>query len=180
MSENTTTPGPQAAGQGAAPGPGKGFHLGTREKTIFSIVVGLVAIGIGINSSVQYEMHNKTITTTHPPPTYTGSAPLPVTSIQQAKDSNNDFILVITPCQNETLNTSITATVVQAGDKIHSTDGIYVGVFTLPANSSLAYPTVFLRLMTRGDSSLYQLTLREDITLDTIYDAYLARKFLRE
>jgi hypothetical protein len=158
----------------------KGFQLGKKEKTILSVVIGLVAIGIGVNSSIQYEARYDTgPVTTHPPPTYTGSAPLAVDSLQEARETNNDLILVFTAGKDDALNGSVLDTTVAAGNKIRSTDGIYVGVFTLPKNESLDYPTVFLRLMNRGDSSLYQITLRSEITLDKIYDAYLARKFLR-
>lgn len=158
----------------------KKYHLGTRGKTILSVFIALVAIGIGVNSSVKYEAHKVAPpVTTHPPPTYTGSAPLAVNSIAEARASNNDLILVITPGKDAASNKAVTDVTVAAGDKIRRTDGIYVGVFTLPADSTLDYPTVFLRVMNRGDSSLYQITLRSDITLDKIYDAYLARKFLR-
>ena len=158
----------------------KKLHLGTKEKTILSVIIGLAAIGIGVNSSLEYEAHySNPPATTHPPPTYTGSAPLAVNSVAEARASNNDFILVITPSKDAAANKAVNDVSVAAGDKIRRTDGIYVGVFTLPMNDSLDYPTVFLRVMNRGDSSLYQITLREDITLDKIYDAYLARKFLR-
>ena len=160
--------------------PKKGFTMGHKEKTVFSIVVALVAIGIAVNSSMQYEAHKKVDPIiTHPPPTYTGSAPLAINTLQEARTSNNDFILVFTPSKDDALNTSVLNTAIAAGNKIRTTDGIFVGVFTLPKNDSLDYPTVFLRVMNRGDSSLYQITLREAITLDKIYDAYLARKFLR-
>jgi hypothetical protein len=160
--------------------PKKKFQFGTKEKTVLSVLIGLIAIGIGVNSSITYEAHNNTApVTTHPPPTYIGSAPLAVASLAEARASNNDFILVVTPGKDEGLNKSITDITVAAGNKIRTTDGIYVGVFTLPKNDSLDYPTVFLRLMNKGDSSLYQITLRSDISLDKIYDAYLARKFLR-
>ncbi len=169
---DTSVPAPEA--------PKKGFHLGTREKTIFSVVIALAAIGIGINSSMTYEAHyNNAPPTTHPPPTYNGSTPLQVARVAEARASNNDFILVITPGKDAAVNKTVTDITVAAGDKIRKTDGIFVGVFTLPQDSNLDYPTVFLRVMNRGESSLYQITLRSDITIDKIYDAYLARKFLR-
>ena len=165
------------------PGPDtskKKFEFGRREKTVLSIVIALVAIGVGVNSSLKYEAHyGNAPVTTHPPPTYTNSAPLAIANMQEARDSNNDLILVVTPSKDAALNKSITDITAAAGDKIRKTDGIYVGVFTLPQNDTLDYPTVFLRVMNRGESSLYQITLRSDITLDKIYDAYLARKFLR-
>jgi len=161
--------------------PKKRFQFGQKEKTILSVVVGLIAIGLTVNSSIQYEAHNNTeVPTTHPPPTYTGSAPLAVNDVQEARNSNNDLILVVTPCRDDTLNSAITEITVLAGNKIRTTDGIYVGVFTLPKNAELEYPTVFLRLMNKGASSLYQITLRSDVTLDKIYDNYLSRKFLRD
>lgn len=157
------------------------FKFGRREKTALSALVLLVAVALAVNSSIIYEGRTGgNSNTDNPAPTYTGSAPLPVTSNQQALESNNDFILVITPCADPEINSSVTETVVAAADKIRSTDRIYVGVFTLPADQSLDYPSVFTRLMNRGDSFLYQVSLRSDITLDKIYDSYLSRKFLRE
>ncbi|MBN1368712.1 MAG: hypothetical protein JW954_00565 [Dehalococcoidaceae bacterium] len=157
------------------------FKFGRREKTTLSALVLLVAVALAVNSSIIYEGRTGgNSNPDKPAPTYTGSAPLSITSNQQALESNNDFILVITPCADQDLNASVTETVVAAADKIRSTDRIYVGVFTLPADQSLNYPTVFTRLMNRGDSFLYQVSLRSDITLDKIYDSYLSRKFLRE
>jgi len=157
------------------------LKLGTRQKTAISAVIVLLAIALAINSSVIYESRNNTGNgSDHPPPTYTGSAPLNIDIRQEALDSNNDFIMVITPCADPEVNQTVTETVVAAGDKIRTTDDIYVGVFKLPLDDSLDYPVVFTRLMNRGDSFLYQVTLREDITLDLIYDTYLSRKFLRE
>ena len=166
-------------GAPAPESPKKKFELGRKEKTVLSVVIGLVAIGLAVNSSIKYEANNNAPIITHPPPTYTGSAPLPAANLAEAKASNNDFILVITPCKDDALNASITDITVAAGDKIRRVEGIFVGVFTLPKSDSLDYPTIFLRVMNRGDSSLYQFTLRSEITLDKIYDAYLDRKFLR-
>ncbi len=155
-----------------------GVHLNTKGKTILTVVVLLIAAGIAVNSSLVYEAKAKGPTaTSHPPPTYTGSAPLAITSTQEALASNNDLILVITPCADAALNTEITNTVVQAADRIRSTDGIYVGVFTLPQNSSLNYPTLLLRLLHRGDSAIYQVTMRSNITTDEIYNNYIQRKY---
>jgi hypothetical protein len=86
--------------------------------------------------------------------------------------------MVFTPCNDAALNSSILSVTVQAADKIRSTDGIYVGVFTLPANNSLTYPTLTIRLFNTTASSL-QFTMKADINADSIYNAYLDRKFLR-
>ena len=85
---------------------------------------------------------------------------------------------MITPCADAALNSSITSVVVQAANKIRSTDGIYVGVFLLPQNDSLTYPTLAIRLFTKAASS-FPVTMRADITADSIYNQYLNRKFLR-
>jgi hypothetical protein len=159
----------------------KKFFLSHRGKTVFLALVALVAVGITVNSSIQYEAKNSGDgQIDKPAPTYTGSAPLPITSVEEAFQSNNDFILVITPCNDDALNTSVTDVVVAAGNKIRSTDKIYVGVFTLPKDESLAYPTVLTRLLSAGDDPIYQYTIRRDITLDSIYDIYLSRKFFRD
>lgn len=148
-------------------------------KTAVLIVIALAAIGLTVNSSIRYEAaHQSTATVQNPPPTYTGEAPLPITSISQAWNSNNDFVLVFTPCAEPTLNTSILNVTIQAADKIRSTDGIYVGVFTLPANASLNYPTLTIRLF--NTTASLQETMTSGITADSIYNAYLDRKFLRQ
>jgi hypothetical protein len=155
------------------------ISLGMREKTIITIVVGIVAVGLGVNSSIKYEAGNNVIATTHPPPTYTGSAPLQISAVKEAIDSNNDFILVITPCADAAINQTVTDVTVQAGDKIRSTDHIFVGVFVLPQSSTLTYPTVMLRYLAGDASGASQFTIRSDVTLDKIYDNYLSRKYLR-
>ncbi|OGO17005.1 MAG: hypothetical protein A2Z02_03120 [Chloroflexi bacterium RBG_16_48_7] len=158
----------------------KGFLLGQRGKTALLVLVGLIAVGITVDSSIKYEARTNTgAKPDKPVPTYTGSAPLSITSLKEALESNNDFILVITPCSDDALNTSVTGIVVEAGNKIRSTDKIYVGVFTMSKDESLAYPTVLTRYLAGGTSSIYQFTFRTDVTLDKIYDVYLSRKFLR-
>jgi hypothetical protein len=148
-------------------------------KTAVLIVMAVAAVGLTVNSSIRYEAaHQTSSIIPHPPPTYTGEAPLSVASLQEAYDSNNDFILVITPCADAALNSSITSVVVQAANKIRSTDGIYVGVFLLPQKDSLTYPTLTIRLFTKAASS-FPVTIRADITEDSIYNQYLDRKFLR-
>ena len=72
MSAENSSPGPDS--------PKKGLRLpkislGMKEKTIITIVVGIAAVALGVNSSIQYEAGNNQVATTHPPPTYTGSAP---------------------------------------------------------------------------------------------------------
>jgi hypothetical protein len=148
-------------------------------KTVVLVVMALAAVGLTVNSSIRYEAaHESGPTTQKPPPTYTGEAPLTIASISEAYNSNNDFVLVITPCKDATLNSSITALTVEAANKIRSTDGIYVGVFVLPQNDSLTYPTLVLRLYTSA-ASAFPVTLKSNITADVIYNQYLDRKFLR-
>ena len=148
-------------------------------KTIVLIVMAVAAVGLTVNSSVRYEAaHQTSSIIPHPPPTYTGEAPLSVASIQEAYNSDNDFVLVLTPCADAALNSSITNIVIQAANKIRSTDRIYVGVFLLPQNNSLTYPTVTMKLFTTA-ASAFPLTMRSDITTDSIYNQYLSRKFLR-
>ncbi len=169
MSENSAPEGPQ-----------KPVVPGRKWKTVFLIAVMLIAAGLTTFSSVKYEAtHQGTDDSQKPKPTYTGETPQSIAKIQDAYTSNNDFVLVITPCKDASLNTSITATAVQSANKIRSVDKIYVGVFTLPANETLSYPTVVLRLFGGNSASSLAMTMREDITQDKIYDQYLARKFLR-
>ncbi|MGA3093894.1 MAG: hypothetical protein ABSD79_00715 [Dehalococcoidales bacterium] len=148
-------------------------------KTVVLIVIALAAVGLTVNSSIRYEAaHQTSPIISHPPPTYISETPLSVASLQEAYDSNNDFVLVITPCADAALNSSITSVVVQAANKIRSTDSIYVGVFLLPQIDSLTYPTLTIRLFTKA-ASAFPVTLRADITADSIYNQYLSRKFLR-
>jgi hypothetical protein len=141
-------------------------------------VIGLAAVGLTVNSSVYFEAHQTSSIIPHPPPTYTGEVPLSVAILQEAYASNNDFVLVLTPCSDAALNSSITSVVVKAANKIRSTDGIYVGVFLLPEKDSLTYPTVTMKLFTVA-AQAFPVTLRSDITADSIYEQYLNRKFLR-
>ncbi|RJO62689.1 MAG: hypothetical protein C4542_02345 [Dehalococcoidia bacterium] len=173
MSENSTPD------TGGVPSEQKPVVPWARWKTVMLIVVGLVAIGLTVNSSIRYEAaHQTSSIIPHPPPTYTGETPLNIASISEAYGSNNDFVMVITPCPDAALNTSITNLTVQAANKIRSTDRIYVGVFILPANNSLTYPTLTMKLFTQA-ASAFPVTLRSNITADTIYNQYLDRKFLR-
>ena len=147
-------------------------------KTVVLSLMGIIAIGLLDNSIVYNQTHQTSVLIPHPPPTYTASAPLSVDSISDAYDSNNDFVLVITPCSDAGLNASITDLTVQAANKIRSIDRIYVGVFILPKDDTLTYPTLKLRLFTKAASS-FPVTLRSNITADVIYNQYLDRKFLR-
>jgi hypothetical protein len=147
-------------------------------KTVVLIVFALVAAGLTINSSIQYESaHKGTAVAQKPPPTYTGEAPLSILTSQEALNSNNEFIIVVTPCSDSALNTSVTGIAVQAANKIRLIDKIYVGVFTLPANGSLNYPTVMIKEFWTVEK--FQITLHSDVTLDAIYNNYLNWKFLR-
>lgn len=152
-----------------------GVRLSTKGKTILTVVVVLVALGLAVYSSITYESHNRTGNAIHPPPTYTGSAPLAINNNREALESNNDFILVFTPCKNETVNVSVIGITITAADRIRSTDGIYVGVFTLPQNDSLDYPTVMVRHLTK---STLQYTFRSEITEGAIFNQYLSYKFM--
>ena len=180
MSENAA---PQASepkeNAGQPESPQKPTVPWAKWKTVVLIVIALAAVGLTVNSSIRYEAaHQTSPIIQHPPPTYTGEPPLSVASLQEAYNSNNDFVLVLTPCTDAALNSSITSVVVQAANKIRSTDGIYVGVFLLPQNDSLTYPTLAIRLFTKAASS-FPVTMRADITADSIYNQYLNRKFLR-
>jgi hypothetical protein len=150
-----------------------------RWKTLVLIVIALVAIGLATNATVRFEAAQKNTTTVqNPPPTYTGTAPLSIASISAAYNSNNNFVLVFTPCADAALNSSIESITVQAANQIRSTDGIYVGVFLLPENDSLTYPTLTVRLFSTA-ASAFPYTFRSDITTDAIYNEYLSLKFLR-
>lgn len=156
------------------------FQFGLRTKRIILAVVTIAAVGTMVNSTIQFEARPKQDNNVQkPPPTYTGSAPLAINSMQEAMESNNDYILVITPCADEAINTSVIDMVVAAGNKIRTTDRIYVGVFLLPADDGLNYPMAFTRLMNQGPSRIYQYTFVRDITTDKIFDMYLSRKYLR-
>ena len=167
---------------GNSPGQKRWYDLGTREKTIITSIFAVVAVVLTVTSSLQYEAKHGSgsSTTQKPPPTYTGSAPLAITSNQQALESNNDLILVITPCSDQAVNTTVTNNVVTAADRIRSLEKIYVGVFTLPTDMALTYPKVLFRYPVDESSALAQVTLRSDITVDRIYNEYLSRKFLRD
>lgn len=147
-------------------------------KTVVLVVMGLIAVGLTTNSIIYDRTHQTSVLIVHPPPTYTASAPLTIVAISEAYDSNNDFVLVITPCNDASLNASITDLAVQAANKIRSIDRIFVGVFVLPKDDTLTYPTLKLRLFTKAASS-FPVTLRSNITADVIYNQYLDRKFLR-
>jgi len=147
-------------------------------KTVVLVVMGLIAVGLTTNSIVYDRTHQTSVLIPHPPPTYTASAPLSIATIDEAYNSNNDFVLVITPCSDAGLNASITDLTIQSANKIRSVDRIFVGVFILPKDDTLSYPMVKLRLFTKAASS-FPVTLRSNITADVIYNQYLDRKFLR-
>ena len=173
MSENS------APETGGVPSEQKPVVPWPKWKTAVLILIALTAVGLTVYSSIQYEAaHQASSIIPHPPPTYTGETPLNIASISEAYGSNNDFVMAVTPCADAALNTSITNLMVQAANKIRSTDRIYVGVFILPANNSLTYPTLTMKLFTKA-ASAFPVTLRSNITADTIYNQYLDRKFLR-
>jgi hypothetical protein len=166
---------------GANPREQKGFSLKKHWRKIVMVFTILAAIALATNGIVTYEGKKvKNGNQEKQIPVLTGSTIWPINSVQEAMTSNNDFILVITPMSDDALNTSVTNIVTQAANKIRSTDKIYVGVFILPKSASATNPTVFLRLLGTGrESSLYGVTLRNEITADGIYTAYLDRKYLR-
>ena len=168
---------PQA--EASAPKPQKPVVPWPKWKSAILVVITLAAVGLIVNSSIQYEKaHKAAEVVVRPPPTYTGSEPLSILTLQEAWDSNNDFVIIVTPSSDAALNDSITALAVESGNKIRSTDRIYVGVYLLPANESLSYPTVTIRMLGTTTAS-YQYTIRADITSEKIYSAYLDRKYLR-
>jgi len=152
-----------------------GISLNTKGKAILTGVVLLVAVGLAVNSAVTYENNNRTVDTVRPPPTYTGSAPLAITNAREALESNNDFILVFTPCKDEALNASVLNITITAANRIRTVDGIYVGAFTLPQSDSLDYPTVMVRYFIK---SAPQYTFRSEFTEDEIFNQYLSYKFM--
>jgi len=149
-------------------------------KTTALIVIGIASIGLLIYSSINYEDARKYSPYIQwpAPPTYTGEAPLHIDSMQEARDSHNNLILVITQSNDVVLNDSVTAVTVEAANRIRSSDKIYVGVFVLSQDDSLSYPTVRLILYTEAASTL-PVTMRENITKDLIYNNYIDRKYLR-
>lgn len=150
-------------------------------KTTVLITIALAAVGLTIYSSISYESAYKVsnqLIQWDSPPSYIGETPLLINELQEAWNSNNNLVLVITPCSDATLNDSVTALTVEAANSIRSTDRIYVGVFLMPQDDSLSYPTVRLRLYTKAAQSL-TVTMKENLTTDLIYNNYLDRKFLR-
>jgi len=141
------------------------------------VVVRLAVVVLVVSSLILCGACNNTGGTVRPPPTYTGSTPLAITSNREAIESNNDFILVFTPCKDETLNASVLSTTVTAANMIRAVDGIYVGAFTLPQDNSLDYPTVMVRHLIK---STLQYTFRADLTENAIYNQYINYKFLGE
>jgi len=177
MSENTA---PDAGGQDNAPYQApKPVVPWAKWKTVLLVVFALAAVGLTINSSVVYERNHKAeAKEVRPPPTYTGEAPLSINSMAEAWDSNNDFVIVVTPSSDAAASDAVINIAVQAANKIRSTDRIYVGVFLLPVNDSLTGPTATIRMLNTTTAS-FQETMRTDITEDSIYQAYLDRKYLR-
>ena len=152
-----------------------GVNLGPKGKILVTSIVILIALGLAASSSMKYESRNRTGDAVRPPPTYTGSAPLAITSAMEAIESNNDFILVYTPCVDEAINASILNIAITSADRIRSVDRIYVGVYILPQNDGLDYPTLMVRYLAATNM---QYTFRSGITEDAIYNQYLNYKFM--
>ena len=173
----------EAKNQEEAPEPspllGKWFPRDKRWRTLIFTVVMLAAIAIATNSIITYE--NSQVV--KPPPTNTlPPTTLPVNTTtpqfiedrQEAFDSANRCVLVITPGNDDALNELVTALTMEAGNRIRTTDNIYVGVYVLPRDESAAGPTVLVRVQYHDNNIAdYQWTLREDITLTDIYETYL-------
>ena len=143
------------------------------KKTYFLLVLAALLILSTILTSCQSTP--KTLPATKPPPTYTGSAPLPITNVQDADNSNNVFVLIVTPGADETRNDSVLNTVTTVADKIRKTDNIFVGVFTMPKDTTLTYPKVLLRFLSHNiNGSISPYTFHDkDVTADDIYNEYL-------
>ena len=150
-------------------------------KTMVVALITVAAVVLATSSSIAYEGKRvRGPTGEKPIPTLTGDTIWPISSQQEALQSNNDLIVVITPVADAALNTMASDTASQAASQIRNTDRIYVGLFVLPVNEANSSPTVYVRLLGEGrESSLYGATIRSDLTLDKIYDIYLSRKYLR-
>jgi hypothetical protein len=155
--------------------------LEKRWKTMVVALITIAAIALGTNSILAYEAKQKRGPSTEKPvPTLTGDTIWPIASQQEALQSNNDLVIVITPTADASLNAMATNIATQAAARIHDTDRIYVGLFMLPINVANSYPVVYVRLLGEGrESSLFGATIRADLTADKIYDIYLSRKYLR-
>lgn len=163
---------------------GKWFPRDKRWRTLIFTVVMLTAIAISANSIVRYE--NSRIGDSPPGNTVPISTP-PVNTVTpqfiedraEAFLSANNCVLVITPGNDDALNESVTSLVMEAGNKIRTTDNIYVGVYVVPKDESAASPTVLVRVQYHDETKAdYQWTIREDITLSKIYETYLNFKFV--
>ena len=149
-------------------------------KTVALITILLASAGLIILSSILFNASNKysPYIKWPTPPVHTAESPVHVGTIQEAWNSYNNLVIVITPCGDTALNDSVTAVTVQAANKIRSKDKIYVGVFILPQDDSVSYPIVILRLYTEAAQN-FRTTLDKDITEHLIHNSYLDRKFLR-
>ncbi len=160
---------------------GKATFLEKHWKTAVVALITIAAIALGTNSILAFEAkQNREPAAEKPVPTLTGDTIWPIASQQEALQSNNDLVVVITPSNDASLNAMAAAIAVQAATRIRDTDRIYVGLFMLSVNEANSYPVVYVRLLGEGrESSLYGATIRADLTADKIYDIYLSRKYLR-
>ena len=149
-------------------------------KTAALIAILLTSAGLIIFSSILFNASNKysPLIEWPAPPAHTAESPVHVATIQEAWNSYNNLVIVITPCGDSSLDDSITAVTVQAANNIRSKDKIYVGVYILPQDNTLSYPIVILRLYTEAAQD-YRKTMYEDVTERKIHSAYLDYKFLR-
>lgn len=149
-------------------------------KTAALVAILLTSAGLIIFSSILFNASNKysPLIEWPAPPAHTAESPVHVGTIQEAWNSYNNLVIVITPCGDSSLNDSITAATVQAANKIRSKYKIYVGVFILPQDNTLSYPVVILKLYTEAAQDLRK-TMYEDITELKIHNAFLDYWYLR-
>jgi len=158
---------------------GKWFPRDRRWRTLIFTVFMLAAVALATNSIITYENSQveKPGPTNTPPvstPPVNTTTPQFIEDRQEAFDSANRCVLVITPGNDEALNESVTTITMEAGNSIRANENIYVGVYVVAKDESAAGPTVLVRVQYHDDKIAdYQWTLREDITLTDIYETYL-------
>ena|GEM_PF-1114888 len=154
-----------------------------RWKLLTAAFIYVVAVGLVIFSAIMFEAEFKSRSVLNlipwdNPPAYTGKDPQNISEAYEAYSSMNNLVLIFTPCSNTETNDSTLKNIIQAANRIRSQERIYVGVFILPQDDTLAYPELVLRLYT-VEAQGKPVTLREDITANKVYSEYADRKFLR-
>lgn len=164
---------------------GKWLPRGKHWRTLIFSVVLLAAIAIATNSIIKYETtrvgdngSGSTPTVTTPP--VNTVTPQFIEDRSEAFLSANKCVLIITPGIDDALNDSVTDLVMEAADKIRTTDNIFVGTYILPKDESAATPTVLVRVQHHDETKPnLQWTIREDITLSAIFETYLNFVFIQ-